>query len=98
MYRDRDTLYIFMEYIPGISLGMAWPSLTKANKHSVVGQLRCIFDQMRALPSPRFYSSVNRGPAPHRYFFSHEKDTAVTGSFQTEEDFGKAIALRSKTM
>ncbi|KAJ5569541.1 Phosphotransferase enzyme family protein [Penicillium hispanicum] len=49
MYRDRDTLYIVMEYIPGIS-------------------------------------------------FLVKKDPAVTGPFQTEEEFGKAIALRSKTM
>ena len=98
MYRDRETLYIIMEYIPGTSLEMAWPSLTEANKHSIVGQLRCIFDQMRALPSPGFYGSVNRGPVPHRYFFSREKDTAVTGPFQTEEGFGKAITLCSKNM
>ncbi|KAJ5709034.1 Phosphotransferase enzyme family protein [Penicillium malachiteum] len=72
MYRHRDTLYIVMEYIPGISLAMAWPSLTEAKKHSIVGQLR--------------------------YFFSREKDPAVTGPFQKEEEFGKAIALRSKNM
>ncbi|KAL4746588.1 hypothetical protein BDW72DRAFT_207202 [Aspergillus terricola var. indicus] len=84
MYRDRDSLYTVMEYIPGVSLGMA--------------QLRCIFDQMRALPSPGFYGSVNRGSVPHRYFFSREKDPTVTGPFQTEEEFGKAIALRSKAM
>ncbi|KAL4786867.1 phosphotransferase family protein [Aspergillus varians] len=98
MYRDRDILYIVMEYIPGISLGVAWPSLTKANKHSIVGQLRCIFDQMRALSSPGLSGSVNQGPVPHRYFFSREKDPAVTGPFQTEEEFGKAIALRSKNI
>jgi aminoglycoside phosphotransferase (APT) family kinase protein len=98
MYRYRDTLYIVMEYISSISLGMAWPSLTEANKHSIIGQLRCIFEQMRALPSSGFYGSINRGPVPHRYFFSREKDPAITGLFQTEEEFGRAIALRSKTM
>ncbi|KAJ6027948.1 Phosphotransferase enzyme family protein [Penicillium herquei] len=98
IYRHRDTLYIVIEYIPGISLAMAWPSLTEAKKHSIVGQLQCIFNQMRALPSLGFYGSVNRGPVPHRYFFSREKDPAVTGPFQKEEEFGKAIALRSKNM
>ncbi|KAL3434605.1 phosphotransferase family protein [Aspergillus tetrazonus] len=98
MYRDRDTLYIIMEYVPGVSLGIVWPSLTEANKYSLVRQLRCIFDQIRALPSPGFYGSVNQGPVPHRYFFSREKDPAVTGPFQTEEEFGRAIALRSKIM
>ncbi|CAI7623408.1 unnamed protein product [Penicillium glandicola] len=68
MYRNQDIPYIVMEYIPGISLGTAWPSLTEANKHSIVGQLRCIFDQMRALPSSGFYGSVNRGPVPHSFF------------------------------
>ncbi|KAL4745509.1 hypothetical protein BDW72DRAFT_208146 [Aspergillus terricola var. indicus] len=86
MYRDRDTLYIVMEYVPGVSLGMVWPSLTEANKHSI------------SSPSPGFYGSVDRGPVPHRYFFSREKDPAVTGPFQTEEEFGRAIALRSKAM
>ncbi|RDW90001.1 aminoglycoside phosphotransferase family protein [Aspergillus mulundensis] len=98
MYRDRDTLYIVMEYIPGISLGTVWPSLTEADKDSIVRELRCIFNQMRALASPAFYGSVNQGPVPHKYFFSREKDTAVTGPFQTEEEFGKAIALRSRIM
>lgn len=37
MYRDRETLYIIMEYIPGTSLEMAWPSLTEANKHLIIG-------------------------------------------------------------
>ncbi|KNG85603.1 phosphotransferase enzyme family protein [Aspergillus nomiae NRRL 13137] len=98
MYRDQDTLYIVMEYIPSISLGMAWPSLTEVNKHSIVGQLRCIFDQMRELPSLGFYGSVNGGPVPHRYFWSRQNDPAVTGPFQAEEEFGKAIALRSKAV
>ncbi|OGM40932.1 phosphotransferase enzyme family protein [Aspergillus bombycis] len=98
MYYNQDTLYIVMEYIPSVSLGMAWPSLTEKNKTSIVGQLRCIFDQMRALPPPGFYGSVNGGPVPHRYFYSRENDPAVTGPFQTEEEFGKAIVLRSQAM
>ncbi|KAJ5702218.1 phosphotransferase enzyme family protein [Penicillium malachiteum] len=36
MYRHQKTLYIIMEYIPSISLRTAWPSLTEANKHSIV--------------------------------------------------------------
>ena len=98
MYRDQDIRYTVMEYIPGISLGAMWASLTEANKNSVVRELRCIFDQMRALPSPGFNGSVNRGPVPHRYFFSREKYLAITGHFQTEEEFGTAITLRSKAM
>lgn len=28
MYRDQDTVYIIMGYVPGVSLGTVWPSLT----------------------------------------------------------------------
>lgn len=48
--------------------------------------------------SPGFDGSVDRGPVPHRYFWSLEKDPAITGPFQTAEEFAKGIALRSKTM
>ncbi|KAL4809501.1 hypothetical protein BDV18DRAFT_132197 [Aspergillus unguis] len=46
----------------------------------------------------RVYGSVSKGPVPHRYFYSHEGDPAITGPFQTEEEFGRAIALRSKRL
>ncbi|PLN81340.1 phosphotransferase family protein [Aspergillus taichungensis] len=98
MYRNQDTLYIVMKYVHGISLGAVWASLTEAKKNSIVRELRCVFDQMRALPSQGFYGSVNRGRVPRRYFFSREKDPAITGPFQTEEEFGTAIALRSKAV
>lgn len=96
MYRNEDTLYIVMEYIRGPSLGTVWPSLTEANKKSITGELRRIFNQMGALPSPGFYGSVNGGPVPHMYFWSLEKDPAITGPFRTAEEFARAIALRAK--
>lgn len=96
MYRDRDTLYIVMEYVPGISLGMVWPSLAEANKHSIVGQLRCIFDQMRALPSPGFYGSVNRGPVPHRYFYSREKTLPLPALFRRKKNSEKPSHFAQK--
>ncbi|KAE8146853.1 phosphotransferase enzyme family protein [Aspergillus avenaceus] len=80
MYRDQDALYIVMEYIPGVSLGTAWPSPTE----------RC--------HRPGFYGGVNRGPVPHRYFYSREDNPAVTGPFRTAEEFARAITLRLKEM
>ncbi|KAJ5702217.1 hypothetical protein N7488_009765 [Penicillium malachiteum] len=52
---------------------------------------------MRALPPPGFYGGVNGGPVPYRYFWSPEKDPAITGPFQTAEEFAKGITLRSKS-
>ena len=48
---------------------------------SLLGQLQSIFQDMRSLPSPRFYGSVTKGPIPHRYFFSRDIDSAITGPF-----------------
>ncbi|KAJ5087482.1 phosphotransferase enzyme family protein [Penicillium angulare] len=98
MYRHQNDVYIVMEYMPGISLGSAWPLLTTTNKDSIARELRCIFDQIRSLPSRGFYGSLNRGPVPHRYFYSREKDPHITGPFETAEEFAKAIALRSNSM
>ncbi|RAK98303.1 aminoglycoside phosphotransferase family protein [Aspergillus ibericus CBS 121593] len=84
LYRDQDILYIVMEYIPGISLGMAWPSLTEANKYSIVEQLRWRYHRLD------FTAVSTKDPSPI--------DPIITGPFQTEEEFGKAIALRSKNI
>jgi aminoglycoside phosphotransferase (APT) family kinase protein len=96
MYRNEDKLYIVMQYIPGITLGHIWPSLPENTKTVLLGELRSIFADMRSLPSPGFYGSVTQGPVPHRYFFSREGNPAITGPFTKEEDFSKAIALRSR--
>ncbi|OJJ88347.1 uncharacterized protein ASPGLDRAFT_63255 [Aspergillus glaucus CBS 516.65] len=87
MYRDAGNLYIITEYIPGKNL----------ENFSLVSQLRPIFQEMRSLPTHGFYGGVEGGPVPHhRWFRSTEQNPAITGPFEKEEDFGRAMALRSK--
>jgi len=38
MYRNEDKVYIVMDYIPGVSLGQVWPSLSENSKHFLIGQ------------------------------------------------------------
>ncbi|KAF7586249.1 hypothetical protein BBP40_009200 [Aspergillus hancockii] len=57
--------------------------------------LRSVFEDMRSLPSPTFHGSVAHGPLLHTYFFSRGGSSAITGLFEKEEEFIKAIALRS---
>lgn len=78
-----------------MTLGHLWPSLSENDKSSLLGQLRSIFQDIRSLPSPGFYGSVAQGPVPHSYFFSRDKVPATTGPFENEENFSKAIDLRS---
>ncbi|KAM5471843.1 hypothetical protein MauCBS54593_003249 [Microsporum audouinii] len=96
MYREGEKLYIIMQFIPGVDLQSLWPSLSNFDKKSILGELRCIFDEIRSLPPKGFFGGVMGGPVPHRYFYSREKNPAITGPFEREEGFHLAIAERSR--
>lgn len=96
MYREADELYIVMEFISGHPLSDIWPSLSEEEKSPIVDQLRRVYDSLRALPSPGIFGGVCGGPLPHRYFFSMDKDPRITGPFSGEEDFCRALVLRSR--
>ncbi|PTU17391.1 hypothetical protein P175DRAFT_0535719 [Aspergillus ochraceoroseus IBT 24754] len=84
------------QYVPGVTLGSLWPSLSEHHKSAVLAQLQLIFTDMRSLPSPVFYSSIIQGPVPHQYFLSRDGNPAITGPFLKGEDLSKAIALRPR--
>lgn len=68
MYREGRTLYLVMEFVPGENLQQIWPELEEDNKVALAQQLRAIWDQMRALPSPGYFGSVSGGPLLQRWF------------------------------
>ncbi|WEW57304.1 hypothetical protein PRK78_002769 [Emydomyces testavorans] len=92
----RDWLYIIMEYIPGETLEVLWPGLSKSEKESILGQLRMIFKKMRSLPPQNFFGNVTGGPIEHQYFWTKVKDPEVNGPFQTEKQFNLALAKHSR--
>jgi serine/threonine protein kinase len=96
MYRDSGKLYIVMQLMPGTELEGLWPSLSESEKSLIAGQLRSVFQEIRSLPSPGFYGSVARGPLQHRYFLTRDQNRSINGPFETEEEFGLALSLRSR--
>ncbi|QDS70316.1 hypothetical protein FKW77_008407 [Venturia effusa] len=96
MYYEAGKLYMVMDLMPGRNLELHWPDLSNDEKISIAGDLRQICDQMRGLPSPGFFGSVNGGPLLHRFFLTMHKDPRITGPFKTEQEFGSALALRSQ--
>ncbi|KFA45567.1 hypothetical protein S40293_06591 [Stachybotrys chartarum IBT 40293] len=71
-WRKHDSLnFIYMSYIPGITLREAWPDFTEQDKSRVCNELREIVSILRRLnqpESPPFIGSVNKGPMTDRFF------------------------------
>jgi len=95
MYHKDDKLYLIMSYMPGTPLGSVWNSLLESEKSDILMQLRSTFNQMRLILAPNIFSSVCGGPLPYHWFWWIKPEPAITGPFQTEEDLGQALALRS---
>ncbi|WEW55666.1 hypothetical protein PRK78_001099 [Emydomyces testavorans] len=93
MYREDGILYLVMQLLPGSDLLVLWDELSSNEKESICGQLKEIFDQIRAIPSPGIFGSVTGGPVPHRFFGWRDKDPRIVGPFKTLEDFHLGMAL-----
>ncbi|KAJ5893611.1 hypothetical protein N7495_005302 [Penicillium taxi] len=93
MYWEGGRLYIVMDYISGKTLGKVWPSLSKANKSSLIDELHAIFAHIRSLPAPGFFGSIANGPVAHEYFYTQEGCREIEGPFENQAAFNKALAL-----
>ncbi|PWY87942.1 kinase-like protein [Aspergillus sclerotioniger CBS 115572] len=98
MYQKGTKLYLVMDYIPGVTLGEVWNTLSDTSKTFLLAQLRAVFECMRAIPVPGFYGSVTQGPVPHSFFLPPIEDPDISGPFDEEVDFSRAIALRANQM
>lgn len=96
MYRDKEQLFLVMQFMPGKDLKSSWPSLSEGEKVSISGQLRNIWDSMRSLPSPDLYCNITKGPLPFRFFLCPDRNPNITGPFDTAKEFALALALQSE--
>jgi serine/threonine protein kinase len=96
MYRDGRTLYIVMEYIPWDNLQQLWPELEEDDKVAIALQLRSMYDQMRALPSPGYFGSISNGPYLQRWFRTVTPDPLINGPFKSSTEVVLALARRSQ--
>ncbi|KAK1762937.1 kinase-like domain-containing protein [Phialemonium atrogriseum] len=83
MYRKDDRIFLIMEFIHGVQLSEVWKTCQRMRN-------------FRKIPSPGTFCSVRGGPLLHRFFLSWKVQTEITGLFKNEEDFHRALALRSQ--
>jgi len=90
-----------MERLPGTTLEEAWPSMSHAQKEIVCVKLRDIMQELRALPSPGGYCSLDKKPLPDgliHFEGTHEDPSIISGGpFATEQDLNRAILQRAAT-
>ncbi|THW68558.1 kinase-like protein, partial [Aureobasidium pullulans] len=103
LYEDSEDeiKYIIMERLPGTTLEEAWPSISHAQKEIVCVKLRDIMQELRALPSPGGYCSLDKRPLPDgliHFEGIHEDPSIISGGpFATEQDLNRAILQRAAT-
>ncbi|KAJ5201404.1 uncharacterized protein N7498_006067 [Penicillium cinerascens] len=93
LYSDPKTgqNFIVMERIVGQTLLSAWPRLTISDKQEILSDLRKYFDELRQLPSPKYFGSVGKRELLDEIFWTQEPDPLVNGPFDSEEDLNEAM-------
>ncbi|GAB7354340.1 hypothetical protein MBLNU459_g4851t1 [Dothideomycetes sp. NU459] len=95
-FADPETgvYFIVMQYLEGITLEDASPSLSTQDKFDVISQIRDILLDLRSLKSPGYLGSVDRRPYEDGVFYSPETSPPISGPFSSEDEFYAAIARR----
>lgn len=86
--------YIVMERIVGQTLLSAWPQLAPSEKKSILSTLQKYFDELRQLPSPKYFGSLGKRYLLDDTFWTHEPDPLVNGPFDTEEELNEGMARK----
>ena len=90
----KNTTYIVMERIKGRSLDLEWPRMDAAIKDAVATQLRNVFREMRKLPSPGGYCSVDNGGLTDGLFWTSDPSKPFAGPFGSEAELNQAMVLK----
>lgn len=93
LYSDAKTgkNFIVMERIVGQTLLSAWPQLTELDKHDILSDLRIYCDELRRLPSPKYFGSFGKRQLLDEIFWTQEPDQLVNGPFDSERDLNEAM-------
>jgi hypothetical protein len=86
--------YIVMERIAGESLDSEWPLLSLSQKDIIAHKLRANFDEIRKLPSPGGYCSLDERPLPDHVFWTGDTANQIAGPFQTETELNDAMVKK----
>ncbi|KAL1845525.1 hypothetical protein Plec18170_009721 [Paecilomyces lecythidis] len=86
--------YIVMERIHGDTLTSLWAQLDPFEKESIMKTVKGYFDELRCLPPPNYYGSLDKRGLLDEIFWTQEADTAINGPFTSEDSLNEAFALK----
>ncbi|KAI1170872.1 kinase-like protein [Nemania sp. FL0916] len=86
---DYDASFIFMEYIPGEPLDLAWESCTASQRQNIVSQLKTMMQELRSI-SGNFIGTVPHGACNDQIFGNAVHQY---GPYDDETAFCAGIAL-----
>ncbi len=92
--KGRQCTYIVMEYIDGQTLGECWSTLDLKVKEAIASQLHDFLGQLRRLPPPDGFGSLDNGPLYDGLFLTEEEQPKINGPFKTEDDIAEALVLK----
>lgn len=90
----RTCTYIVMEHIDGQTLNERWSTLDFEAKAAIASQLRGFLDQLRRLPSPDSFGSLDNRPLYDALFLTEEEQPEINGPFKTEAEIAEALVLK----
>ena len=79
--------YIVMERIAGETLLSLWPKLSPLEKELIATILRKSLDDLRQLPSPGYYGSLDERCLLDEIFWTTDPEPSINGPFQSTETF-----------
>ena len=86
--------YIIMENVDGDTLASRWPSLTRQQKEVIVAKLRCLYEELRQIPSPGYFGSLGERHLLDEVFWTREEAPSINGPFKSEDALNEAMALK----
>ncbi|KAE8377371.1 kinase-like protein [Aspergillus bertholletiae] len=77
---ETQKRYIIMDYIPGADLQKFAPSLLKDQKKTISKRIREALDELRCIPSQRYFGNLNRTPYYEGILSTLDHDPSRSGS------------------
>lgn len=85
--------YIIMEHVPGTTLEALWPFVGEAQKAIICDRIRNCIEDMRKIPSPGGFCSLDKMPLRHNFFRTCTGNKCTFGGpFDTETDLNDFIS------
>ena len=83
--------YIVVERIIGHTLLSAWPQLELSEKKSIVNTLQKYFEELRQLPSPKYFGSFGKRHLLDEILWTCDPDPSINGPFDSEEELNEVM-------